>query len=207
MSGHHPTSQLPTQPATVTFSHVVPAFQPLDASDAPAAVCHDVSLLSGWFCMNLHAHTSQTALERQDLSCKYLALHELESSVIIIVIIIIILIVFVVITIAITVTVTITSTVTITFTTMITWMLMPQSCVYGCRQVERVHAAVLGAHERHACLLPLEMYLEEAIPLVCYIRDLGHAQMVELPEQSCHAFISFANAQGPEPSLKVASKH
>ena len=109
-------------------------------------------------------------------------------------------IVFVVTTIAITVTVT------ITFITMITWMLMPQSCVYGCRQVERVHAAVLGAHERHACLLPLEMYLEEAIPLACYIRDQGHAQMVELPEQSCHAFISFANAQGPEPSLKVASK-
>ncbi len=83
---------------------------------------------------------------------------------------------------------------------------MPQSCVYMCRQVERVHAAVLGAHERHACLLPLEMYLEEGIPLVCYVRDQGHAQMVELPEQSCHAFMSFANAQSPEPSLKVGSK-
>ncbi len=78
--------------------------------------------------------------------------------------------------------------------------------VHMCRQVERVHAAVLGAHERHACLLPLEMYLEEGIPLVCHIRDQGHAQMVELPEQSCHAFISFANAQSPEPSLKVGSK-
>jgi hypothetical protein len=85
-------------------------------------------------------------------------------------------------------------------------MHMPQSCVYTCRQMERVHAAVVGAHERHACLLPLEMYLEEGIPLVCYIRDQGHAQMVELPEQSCHAFMSFANAQSPEPSLKVASK-
>ena len=83
---------------------------------------------------------------------------------------------------------------------------MPQSCVHMCRQVERVHATVLGAHERHMCLLPLEMYLEEGIPLVCHICDQGHAQMVELPEQSCHAFISFANAQSPEPSLKVGSK-
>ena len=85
-------------------------------------------------------------------------------------------------------------------------MLVPQSCMYMCRQVERVHAAVLGAHERHTCLLPLEMYLEEGIPLVCHIRDQGNAQMVELPEQSCHAFISFAIAQSPEPSLKVGSK-
>ena len=130
------------------------------------------------------------------------ALHELESSVIIVIIVIIILIVFLVV-----ITNTININITFVNITMITWMLMPQSCVYGCRQVERVHAAVLGAHERHACLLPLEMYLEEAIPLVCYIRDQGHAQMVELPEQSCHAFMSFANAQGPEPSLKVASKH
>ncbi|KAL0018069.1 hypothetical protein WJX77_000470 [Trebouxia sp. C0004] len=41
-----------------------------------------------------------------------------------------------------------------------------------CRQVERVHAAVVGAHERHACLLPLEVYLEEGIPLVCYLPRL-----------------------------------
>ncbi|KAL0045002.1 hypothetical protein WJX82_004834 [Trebouxia sp. C0006] len=84
------------------------------------------------------------------------------------------------------------------------FIVQPLSTAASVRQVERVHAAVLGAHERHACLLPLEMYLEEGIPLVCHIRDQGHAQMVELPEQSCHAFISFANAQSPEPSLKVS---
>lgn len=83
---------------------------------------------------------------------------------------------------------------------------MPQSCVYMCRQMERVHAAVVGAHERHACLLPLEMYLEEGIPLVCYIRDQGHAQMVELPEQSCHAFLSFSNAAASPPCIKVSSQ-
>ena len=66
-----------------------------------------------------------------------------------------------------------------------------------------MHAAVLGAHERHACLLPLEMYLEEGIPLVCYVRDQGHAQMVELPEQSCHAFMSFSNAAASPPCIKV----
>ena len=75
-----------------------------------------------------------------------------------------------------------------------------------CRQVERVHAAVLGAHERHACLPPLEMYLEEGIPLVCYVRDQGHAQMVELPEQSCHAFLSFSNAAASPPCIKVSSQ-
>ncbi|DBB05775.1 TPA: hypothetical protein ACH3X1_012371 [Trebouxia sp. C0004] len=84
------------------------------------------------------------------------------------------------------------------------FIVQPLSTAASVRQVERVHAAVVGAHERHACLLPLEMYLEEDIPLVCYMRDHGHAQMVELPEQSCHAFMSFANAQSPQPSLKVS---
>ena len=73
-----------------------------------------------------------------------------------------------------------------------------------CRKLERVHAAVLGAHERHACLLPLEKYLEEGIPLVCHVRDQGHAQMVELPKQSCHAFMSFSNAAASPPCIKVS---
>ena len=74
------------------------------------------------------------------------------------------------------------------------------------RQLERVHGAVVGAHGRHANLLPLEMYLEEGIPLVLYVRDSPHAEMVELPEQSCHAFISFGTAHGTStlpPSIKV----
>lgn len=61
----------------------------------------------------------------------------------------------------------------------------------------------MGAHRRSHCLLPLEMYLEEGIPLVCYVRDGPHAEMVELPEQSCHAFLSFSNAAAKPPSLKV----
>ncbi len=46
--------------------------------------------------MNLHGCTRQTALERQYLSCTYLAHRELESVVIVIIIIIIIIIVVVV---------------------------------------------------------------------------------------------------------------
>ncbi|KAA6427763.1 MAG: hypothetical protein FRX49_02426 [Trebouxia sp. A1-2] len=84
------------------------------------------------------------------------------------------------------------------------FIVQPLCTADNVRQVERVHAAVMGAHERHACLLPLEMYLEEGIPLVCYIRDQGHAQMVELPEQSCHAFMSFSNAAAPPPCIKVS---
>ena len=76
-------------------------------------------------------------------------------------------------------------------------------CVCLHRKLERVHAAVMGAHKRHGCLLPLEMYLEEDIPLVCYIRDKPYAEMVELPEQSCHCFLSFSNASADPPALKV----
>lgn len=75
-----------------------------------------------------------------------------------------------------------------------------------CRRLERVHGAVVGTHARHANLLPLEMYLEEGIPLVLYVRDSHNAEMVELPEQSCHAFISFATAHGSAtcpPSIKA----
>ena len=72
-----------------------------------------------------------------------------------------------------------------------------------CREVERVHAAVLGAHVRSCCLLPLEMYLEEGIPLVCYLRDQPHAELVETSEQSCHAFLSFSNVAAATPALKV----
>ena len=74
------------------------------------------------------------------------------------------------------------------------------------RELERVHAAVLGAHVRSQCLLPLEMYLEEGIPLVCYLRDEPYAQLVETSEQSCHAFLSFSNANAIAPALKVATQ-
>lgn len=67
-----------------------------------------------------------------------------------------------------------------------------------------MHAAVVGRHVRSQCLLPLEMYLEEGIPLVTYIRDQPYAQLVETSEQSCHAFLSFSNAAAATPALKVA---
>lgn len=76
----------------------------------------------------------------------------------------------------------------------------------GGREVERVHAAVVGEHVRHGCLLPLEMYLEEGIPLVCYVRQQPFAELVETSEQSCHAFLSFSNAAAPTPALKVLSQ-
>ncbi|DBA98053.1 TPA: hypothetical protein ACH3X3_012881 [Trebouxia sp. C0006] len=84
------------------------------------------------------------------------------------------------------------------------FIVQPLCTADNVRKLERVHAAVLGAHERHACLLPLEMYLEEGIPLVCHVRDQGHAQMVELPKQSCHAFMSFSNAAASPPCIKVS---
>ena len=72
-----------------------------------------------------------------------------------------------------------------------------------CRKLERVHAAILGDHSRHSQLLPLEFYLEEGIPLVLHARDGSNMQLVELPEQSCHAFLTFGNVESPLPSLKV----
>ena len=66
-----------------------------------------------------------------------------------------------------------------------------------------MHAAIFGDHSRHSQLLPLEFYLEEGIPLVLHVRDGSNMQLVELPEQSCHAFLSFGNVESPLPSLKV----
>ena len=66
-----------------------------------------------------------------------------------------------------------------------------------------MHAAVVGSHVRSVCLLPLEMYLEEGIPLVCYLRHHPFAQLVETSEQSCHAFLSFSNAAAATPAIKV----
>lgn len=71
------------------------------------------------------------------------------------------------------------------------------------RKLERIHAAVVGSFRRHGHVLPLEMYLEEGLPLVCYLRSQPHAEMVELPEQSCHFFMSWSNAAATTPSLKV----
>ena len=70
--------------------------------------------------------------------------------------------------------------------------------------MERVHAAVLGARICHECVLPLEMYLEENIPLVCHIRDKEYAELVELPQQSFHLVFSFSNAAASVPCLKVS---
>ena len=61
----------------------------------------------------------------------------------------------------------------------------------------------MGAHQRSQCALPLEMYLEEGIPLVCLVRDGPFAEMVELPEQSCHCFLSISNTDAEPHSFKV----
>jgi len=42
----------------------------------------------------------------------------------------------------------------------------PYPCCTCCSKLMRVHAAVTGRHTRHGQLLPLEVYLEEGIPLV-----------------------------------------
>ena len=36
-----------------------------------------------------------------------------------------------------------------------------------------------------------------------HVRDGPTMQLVELPEQSCHAFLTFGNVESPLPSLKV----
>ena len=74
---------------------------------------------------------------------------------------------------------------------------------FRCRKLERAHAAIFGDHSRHSQLLPLEFYLEEGIPLVLHVRDGPNMQLVELPEQSCHAFLTFGNVESPLPALKV----
>ncbi|KAK9803862.1 hypothetical protein WJX73_009944 [Symbiochloris irregularis] len=84
------------------------------------------------------------------------------------------------------------------------FIIQPLAVESHVRKLERLHELLLGAHGRHSNLLPLEMYLEENIPVVAYVRSSPHAEMVELPEQSCHAFISFATAHGTLPCIKVS---
>ena len=52
-------------------------------------------------------------------------------------------------------------------------------------------------------LLPLEMYLEEGIPLVMYIRNRPFVETVELPVLSTHAFLTFNSASSQLPAFKV----
>ncbi|KAK3278242.1 hypothetical protein CYMTET_13807 [Cymbomonas tetramitiformis] len=76
-------------------------------------------------------------------------------------------------------------------------IIQPLATAANVKRLEAVHRAVLGLHERHACLLPLEMYLDEGIPLVLHVRQTegpDGMELVELPEQSCHSFVSFAPA-------------
>lgn len=44
--------------------------------------------------------------------------------------------------------------------------------------------------------------LQAGIPLVMYLRG-EQAEMVELPENSCHAFITYGSVHSPLPCLKV----
>eukprot|EP00884_Botryococcus_braunii_P000886 jgi/Botrbrau1/10799/Bobra.0064s0005.1 len=73
-------------------------------------------------------------------------------------------------------------------------IVQPLATVENHRKVEELHMSVLGSCARHICLLPLEMYLQAGIPLVMYVRDKGYSELVELPEQSNHAFITFGYA-------------
>eukprot|EP00854_Cymbomonas_tetramitiformis_P030597 gene30597-38272_t len=50
-------------------------------------------------------------------------------------------------------------------------IIQPLATAANVKRLEAVHRAVLGLHERHACLLPLEMYLDEGIPLVLHVRQ------------------------------------
>ncbi|KAK9828825.1 hypothetical protein WJX72_002275 [[Myrmecia] bisecta] len=84
------------------------------------------------------------------------------------------------------------------------FIVQPLATAENVRKMERVHAAVTGQHVRHGQLLPLEMYLEEGIPLVLALRDKPGAEMVELPEQSMHAFLSWGTANSCPPALKVS---
>ncbi|KAK9831777.1 hypothetical protein WJX74_008932 [Apatococcus lobatus] len=83
------------------------------------------------------------------------------------------------------------------------FIIQPLATAENIRKMERVHAAATGGHRRHGQLLPLEAYLEEGIPLVLALRQ-GPPEMVELPEQSMHAFITWANITSPHPALKVS---
>lgn len=83
-------------------------------------------------------------------------------------------------------------------------IVQPLATLENIRKLMRVHAAVAGCHSRHGQLLPLECYLEEGIAMVVYMRDGDQPTLCELPEQSMHAFISFADIGSPLPALKVS---
>mmetsp|Transcript_518 Transcript_518/g.1827 ORF Transcript_518/g.1827 Transcript_518/m.1827 type:complete len:759 (+) Transcript_518:224-2500(+) len=70
-------------------------------------------------------------------------------------------------------------------------------------RLERVHALLTDNHIRGRRMLPLEMYLEEEIPLVIYHRRGPHSELIEFPEQSCHACISYLGLDSPQAALPV----
>ncbi|GMH34497.1 hypothetical protein BSKO_02331 [Bryopsis sp. KO-2023] len=72
------------------------------------------------------------------------------------------------------------------------------------RKLDRIHQAIFGTFERHGQLLPIEMYLEEGIEMVTYLRDQGYAECVELPILSSHAFISHGTLFSSPPPYKVS---
>ncbi|PRW59252.1 hypothetical protein C2E21_2426 [Chlorella sorokiniana] len=84
------------------------------------------------------------------------------------------------------------------------FIVQPLATMEVMRKVMRVHAAVAGRHTRHGQLLPLEVYLEEGIPLVLHVRDYPRATLCELCEQSLHAFVSFSTVACSPPALKVS---
>jgi len=71
------------------------------------------------------------------------------------------------------------------------FIVQPLATSWYAERIERVHEVVTGSHARHYRILPLEMYLEEGIPLVVYLRDSATAEYVELPELSNHCFATF----------------
>jgi hypothetical protein len=85
------------------------------------------------------------------------------------------------------------------------YIIQPIATAPNNRLLQRVHAAVTGNHSRHSQLLPLECYLEAGVHLVTHIReDTRSPSLVEVCEESMHAFVTFADATCSPRPFKVA---
>lgn len=84
------------------------------------------------------------------------------------------------------------------------YILQPVADVVNNRRVQRVNAAVVGAHTRHGQLLPPEFYLYDGADLVTAIRSGPAPLLAEMCTQSVHAFITFAGLASEPRAIKAA---
>ncbi len=78
-----------------------------------------------------------------------------------------------------------------------------ESPQHALRCVLQIHTDWTGDCERSQVLLAPDAYLQAGLHMVLYTRSGQVPELVETPEQSCHAFISLGDAQSQPPAHKV----